>query len=291
MNDLLAKHGLTQAKDLLSSLMLPATGFCFAANSEQTDRLCSKFGGKPSLPLNFAWPKRQGRPLDFLLQIHLPEIASFSSAQLLPKTGVLSFFYDLENMPGGYDPMQLDGFRVCYFADTDTLTPCSAATSNYSMGEHCLRFYEMQTVPHCGSKAAEGLQEKLDLLEEDADFEVDLLDAYYNFSYEFESSFRPIPKAGNHHLFGHSDNVQGDMQLEAQLVTNGLYCGDPSGYNDPRAKELEAGADDWLLLLQLDSDGTADVLWGDVGMLYFWIRRQDLQEQRFDKVWMTMQCH
>jgi uncharacterized protein YwqG len=54
---------------------------------------------------------------------------------------------------------------------------------------------------------------------------------------------------------------------------------------------LEAGADDWLLLLQLDSDGTADVLWGDVGMLYFWIRRQDLQEQRFDKVWMTMQCH
>ncbi len=81
-----------------------------------------------------------------------------------------------------------------------------------------------------------------------------------------------------------------DMQLEAQLVMNGLYCGNSSGYQDPRRKQLEDGADDWVLLLQLDSDDTGGFMWGDLGMLYYWIRSGDLAERRFDRVWMTLQC-
>jgi len=80
------------------------------------------------------------------------------------------------------------------------------------------------------------------------------------------------------------------MQLEAQLVSNGLYCGDASGYNNPRAKALAAGATDWVLLLQLDSDDAAKIMWGDAGMLYFWIRRDDLAARRFDRTWFTLQC-
>jgi uncharacterized protein YwqG len=84
--------------------------------------------------------------------------------------------------------------------------------------------------------------------------------------------------------------IQGDMQLEAQLVSNGLYCGNPSGYEDPRRETLEPGADEWVLLLQFDSDSRIDVMWGDLGMLYFWIRKSDLAERRFDRTWMTVQC-
>ena len=62
-------------------------------------------------------------------------------------------------------------------------------------------------------------------------------------------------------------------------------------YRDPRRKALEPGADDWGLLLQLDSDETAGFMWGDVGMLYYWIRKQDLAKNRFDRVWMAQQCH
>ena len=283
MKDLLAKYGLVELEDLISSLTLPATGFYFIPNAEQSETLCSKLGGNPSLPSDFEWPKHKGRPLDFLLQINLSEIIPFSSAQLLPETGLLSFFYDLEEMPGGYDPNDLDGFRVYHFRHTEGLTTWLSPKSEYAISEYKLLFYETKTVPHYGSKAVERLEEGLNLKE-------DLWDAYYDFSHEFERSFRPTQEASNHHLFGYSDNIQGDMQLEAQLVTNGLYCGDSSGYHDPRAKELESGTDDWLLLLQLDSDDTADIMWGDVGMLYFWIRKQDLEEQRFDKVWMDMQC-
>ena len=80
------------------------------------------------------------------------------------------------------------------------------------------------------------------------------------------------------------------MQLEAQLVTNGLYCGDASGYRDPRRPELEKTCEDWQLLLQLDSDDSANLMWGDMGMLYFSVRKSDLTDRDFSRAWMTLQC-
>ena len=77
----------------------------------------------------------------------------------------------------------------------------------------------------------------------------------------------------------------------SELVTNGIYCGDPKGYADPRAKELEKNQTQWRLLLQLDSDEAASMMWGDLGRVYFWIRERDLQDQRFDRTWTILQCH
>ena len=81
------------------------------------------------------------------------------------------------------------------------------------------------------------------------------------------------------------------MQLEAQLVTNGLYCGDAQGYHDPRRPELEKTCEDWRLLLLLDSDESAKLMWGDVGMLYFWVRHSDVLRSDFSRTWMTLQCY
>jgi hypothetical protein len=39
----------------------------------------------------------------------------------------------------------------------------------------------------------------------------------------------PAEDSTIHRLLGHPDPVQGDMQLECQLVANGLYCGNASG--------------------------------------------------------------
>ncbi|MCA9404210.1 MAG: DUF1963 domain-containing protein, partial [Candidatus Omnitrophica bacterium] len=93
-------------------------------------------------------------------------------------------------------------------------------------------------------------------------------------------------------MFGYPNPIQQDMmQLECQLVTNGLYCGDTSGYENPRALELAKGKDDWVLLFQLDEHPPSEMVWGDAGMLYFWIRKQDLAERRFERTWMILQCH
>ena len=46
--------------------------------------------------------------------------------------------------------------------------------------------------------------------------------------------------------------------------------------------------DDWLLLLQLSEIG--DFIWGDAGMLYWFIHRADLESGRLDRAWMVTQC-
>ena len=93
-----------------------------------------------------------------------------------------------------------------------------------------------------------------------------------------------------HRLLGHPDQIQNDMQTECQLVSHGLNCGDGSGYKDPKARILKAGATDWELLLQIDSDDNARMMWGDVGRIYYWIRREDLKERNFGASWMILQC-
>jgi uncharacterized protein YwqG len=33
------------------------------------------------------------------------------------------------------------------------------------------------------------------------------------------------------------------------------------------------------------------MMWGDLGMLYYWIREEDLAARRFDRVWGISQCY
>jgi len=54
---------------------------------------------------------KEERPLAFLAQINLAEIASTGGTDLaLPESGLLSFFYDAESQPWGFDPGDSVGF-------------------------------------------------------------------------------------------------------------------------------------------------------------------------------------
>jgi hypothetical protein len=99
-----------------------------------------------------------------------------------------------------------------------------------------------------------------------------------------------IEPGRQHRMLGHPQPVKGDtMNLECQLVSSGIYCGNPSAYDDPRAASLRQGAADWILLLQVDSDNTIGWTWRDAGRLYFWIKKPDLAARRFDRVWTILQ--
>lgn len=93
-----------------------------------------------------------------------------------------------------------------------------------------------------------------------------------------------------HRLLCHPDPIQGDMQMECQLVTNGLYCGDGTAYDDPRSVVLQPGTVNWPLLLQVDSDDDAGMMWGDLGRIYYWIREADLAARAWDTAWPILQC-
>jgi hypothetical protein len=64
-----------------------------------------RIGGAPDLPPGVDWPRLPtdsgsppGEPLSFLLQVNLAEVASADREQLLPKSGILSFFFHLDEV-------------------------------------------------------------------------------------------------------------------------------------------------------------------------------------------------
>jgi uncharacterized protein YwqG len=276
--DRLEQYGLSQIEDVLHRFEKEAIAFKLR-QPDDTFSTRSRLGGRPILPAEYEWPTSNNRPLDFLLQI---DLADLPPNELVPPSGLLTFFYDLDNQPWGFDPKELDGFRVDLIR-SNSLVPFELPNPEFVLPERIITFNPVITLPEFGSRS-------YDLLDREAQFVERQSDNYFELIRELEQEYTSAGLGYANRLLGHSSNIQGDMQLEAQLVTNGLYCGDPSGYEDQRAKELERGADEWMLLLQLSSDDDAELMWGDGGMLYYWIRREDLLKARFDRTWMGLQC-
>lgn len=57
------------------------------------------------------------------------------------------------------------------------------------------------------------------------------------------------------------------------------------------AGDAGEAADNWQLVLQIDSDIEVGMEWGDVGRLYLCARRPDLAACQFDRCWMVMRCY
>jgi uncharacterized protein YwqG len=204
----------------------------------------SKLGGLPDLPAGLAWPKWKTDHLTFVGQVNLAELPA---SDLLPKVGMLSFFYDREQSAWGFDPNHKEGFRLWYFPEVSQLVR-SPGQAVFTFPPAQVSFEPFLSLPDSSAGTVR------DLL---LDIEND--EQYYDFVGKHAG---PAP---HHQILGWPHVIQGDMALECQLVTNGLYTGDASGYKDSRRKELEPGANDWTLLLQIDSDDNAKMMWGTLG--------------------------
>lgn len=83
----------------------------------------SKFFGAPDVYQGFVWPcieiEGEEYDLSFIAQIKLSEVAKYDESGLLPKKGMLYFFYDLDEMPT--DPSDLKACRVLYHESEDDL--------------------------------------------------------------------------------------------------------------------------------------------------------------------------
>jgi uncharacterized protein YwqG len=245
------------------------------------DQLASgrtKIGGRPDLPQGFQWPVFDDNHLAFIAQLNLEEIAPYDTEHLLPGTGILYFFYDANQEIWGFDPGDSGGWKVIYFdGDPNTLQRMDFPESIPEDARFQACRIEIKNEPSLPAWESVYIEE-LNLSEEESD-------AYSEITgVDYDTDF-------NHKLLGHPCQIQDDMQLECQLVSNGLYCGDSSGYEDPRRAVLEKSVKDWRLLLEIDSDERAGMMWGDTGRLYFWIKDADLKKRQFDKVWMILQCY
>ena len=238
----------------------------------------SKIGGQPDLPKDIEWFKEDnGKRLSFIGQINLAEVAVFDKSKSLPSRGILYFFYSATQEAWGFDIKDKDKFKVFYYEGPFDELQRKEFPGNLvknSRFKPCkLLFQSSVSLPN---GAHDYVSKQLTKTE---------IDKYIEATGDLEINVE------TNKLLGHSNNIQGPMELECQLVTNGLYCGDETGYKDPRARELEKGADDWILLFQVDSNyEESGMIWGDAGMLYFWIRKEDLKNKKFDKCWLISQC-
>jgi len=234
----------------------------------------SRIGGDPDLPPSTEWPRRDGSPLGFVAQVDLAAVQARCPTDELPADGLLSFFYDCVEQPWGFDPADRGSWAVIH---TPASTPLQAHNPPPDLPAGA-RFRSVGLAPRPELTVLPFESYQFDQFGLDQDEAIAYVDTL------------PDQDRTIHRLLGHPDHVQGDMTVECQLASNGIYCGDGDFEDDPKAVRLMQAAGDWRLLLQLDSEDAADMMWGDCGRLYFWIRDDDLAARRWDQVWLVLQC-
>lgn len=227
-------------------------------------------------------------PLQFVCQIDFAEMWRAGPLDPdFPKSGLLSVFYDSLEMPWGFDPSDHAGSTILFheqgsgtlvrletpkeFAAVERYLPTAplACTSHA-----CLRPLPIETAVFDEVKLTQGQES-----------------TYRDWWWQVTDPEEGDESEWNHHLVGGWPvPIQGDMQTECALVAAGHYCGDSTAYRAPETASVRATAGEWVLLLQLGSDEPAGMMWGDVGNLYVWIRREDLIARRFEAARLILQC-
>lgn len=250
----------------------------------------SKLGGLPAAPADFVWPRFEAAnydgevaegPLSFLCQINPAEIGELDGDRLLPEAGLLLFFYEMESSCRGFDPADDGCVRVYYFGDQSKLAP--VALPEDLAEEYAVKEYDLSLEAKDSYPSYEELDCHADV---DTDWD-DYDEAAEALGYDMDSE--------RHKMQGYANLVQGEMLTECERVSRGMYSGDPKSYRETPEdvkREIHKATADWILLFQMASimDGNYELMYGDMGNLYFYIRKQDLAELRFDRVWFAVQC-
>ena len=275
---LLEAKGLARYAPALAKVVRPAVQLTTRKVAVEALALGqSRIGGVPDLPARFPWPMYGDKPLAFIAEIDLAEVARVMPDGPLPKRGQLWFFYLSDQEHWGDEPGDAGSSVVHYEADGPLVrralpdavpsegrfTPCAVAFRRYG------------DIP-------DGEDERSPVTKSD--------DATQE-AYADVRSHVASAGATSHKLLGYAEPIQNPMEIDCATATDPAYGASTArGPDNPRYQQLDAAKFDWRLLMQIDSDDAADMMWGDAGRLYFWIRDQDLRARRFDKTWMIFQC-
>ncbi len=253
----------------------------------------SKFGGKPELPEGFQWSyfttdtfdddEVKPRPLAFLAQMNCAEVSAYDKEGLLPEKGMLYFFYELGSQKWGFDPADKGCARVFYYeGESEGVTEMELPedlAEDYWLPELSVSFWNRDDVPDWAEYA--------EYHDTDGGFEI------------YGEAREKLIGGGNENyitkLLGYADIIQSDMLCECELVGGrGLNIG--RGFPEMTEEEkaqLVRDAQEWILLFQMDTvekDGF-ELMFGDCGRIYFYIRKEDLRNRNFENVWLSLQCY
>lgn len=290
---LVEEEGLADHTEALVRLCVPSLRLRPALRARGASRL----GGVPDVPAGFVWPVSSGVdarlelapdlpgvPLVCVAQIDLADVhaTGLPGVEALPARGRLVFFHGYEPSPDGVHVA--DAGRVFFFDDAAPLGPAAEPSHpHYFPFPATPVTFERQTeqLPPFESPFYAALLDEAGALEgaprEATEIFAGVASAYGPAGVRDEDE-RPV-----HRLLGYADPDQGDVYIAA----HGNSARTPfDTWETPAHYRAAAG---WRLLLQVDSDPQRDMMLGDLGVLYFLIRPDDLAARRFDRVWVDWQ--
>ncbi len=234
----------------------------------------SKLGGVPDVAPNFVWPTCKGLPQSFIAQIRLEDAHPYDVDGVLPSQGMLWFFYDAQQQTYGADPADKGGWSVLFAESSAHLQRATVPTMlpTTSQFQACTLSFS--------SEITLSLQPHLELVH--FDWTDEEQQKYETFIATFPTT---EDRATTHNrLLGNPETLQDDMRSQCQLVSNGV-----TDESDPKAAELAKDALEWQLLFQVDSDEHAGMRWANTGLLYYWLKKADLQTRQFVASWLVLQ--
>ena len=263
--DFYMKIKIPQALEPYRQQLLETKTTFIKANSQaprKTKLWESKVGGQPYLPKGLDWPMApDGQTLCFLAQINFAEVPALEP---FPSKGIVQFFINDDDLYGmdfddGENP---DTFRVLFHPEV----------------------IEQESL----------LQTKLP----STDWEAELLphhpDESYPLVFTIDEEVVPISDCQFYQFFGSEffrqfgENEWDVMgQLEKSIRSQGHKIGGYAYFTQDDPRRLE---DPMILLLQLDSDERMDLMWGDMGVGHFFIRKNDLAALDFSRVLYDWDC-
>lgn len=236
----------------------------------------SRIGGKPDLPKNIQWPGWNGSSLSFIAQINLAELTVFDIEQELPNEGILFFFFDQTQQAWGDRPDQKDGFRTIFLHNIEEPL-CPREFPNDLEAEARFPAVKVHYSQEWSIPGWEVVSHGYRRFLSDEEWE------YYN---NLEGGQGEINK-----LLGHPKLIQGPiMEKECEMVAHGIGFASPEYKDELFMAKIEQAKHRWKLLFQIDSIRDCNMMWGDVGRLYYWIDRNSLKNRDFGNIWVILQC-
>lgn len=229
----------------------------------------SKLGGAPELPTGAAWPSGSDGPLAFVAQLDLAELRQTGGPEWLPQKGALYAFYDEEGAG------RADHTRILFSPDAERapLAPPAALPKRLRFAERRVGFRRTLSIP---SPQWLGVDVR----------EIDFGDADLDVLNEAVSD--SLGDRPQHRVGGYPAEIQeARMPLECEHLSRGLR---PPAYGEDVAPDVQRAAEEWRLLLQVDSDRALGMNWGDAGRLYVFVREADARVADFSHtvaLWQT----
>lgn len=283
---------LTSA-EIFERLQQPTVKLGFERAAEKLAKGASKFGGNPSAPRGFAWPFYRdksddgatvARPLTFLMQLNLEEVAPYDVEKRLPTRGLLAFFIEriaLENEAS-------DAVRVFYFDgpvdETVEIAPPpefaeleDGGLFSWDYGaEFAITFEKGVSVPCSWDLVDYGIELAV-ADDEDED------EAFERYEEERDALTQTPPNGDLSQLLGIAHWIQWTMLGECERLAAGLSRDEFAALPEAERAAIEENAQNWTLLCRLGSV-CEEATQGDCGSFYFCVREDDLKRGDFSRV-------